>query len=48
MIEEAERAPWLPAHTGPPPPDQPTRDRIATDLDMSFLVQAGAGSGKGT
>jgi ATP-dependent helicase/nuclease subunit A len=29
-----------------PPPDQPARDRIRTDLDTTFLVEAGAGSGK--
>ncbi len=28
------------------PPDQPARDRIGTDLDTTFLVEAGAGSGK--
>jgi len=28
------------------PPDQAVRDRISTDLDASFLVEAGAGSGK--
>lgn len=28
------------------PPDQAVRDRISTDLDESFLVEAGAGSGK--
>jgi ATP-dependent helicase/nuclease subunit A len=28
------------------PPDQPARDRIRTDLDTTFLVEAGAGSGK--
>lgn len=30
------------------PPDQTARDRIATDLDTTFLVEAGAGSGKTT
>jgi ATP-dependent helicase/nuclease subunit A len=30
----------------PPPPDQPARDRIVNDLDTTFLVEAGAGSGK--
>jgi ATP-dependent helicase/nuclease subunit A len=29
-----------------PPPDQPARDRIVNDLDTTFLVEAGAGSGK--
>jgi ATP-dependent helicase/nuclease subunit A len=28
------------------PPDEPARDRIANDLDTTFLVEAGAGSGK--
>ncbi|MCK7479430.1 MAG: PD-(D/E)XK nuclease family protein [Candidatus Moduliflexus flocculans] len=28
------------------PPDQPARDRIVRDLDTTFLVEAGAGSGK--
>ena len=28
------------------PPDQAVRDRISTNLDKSFLVEAGAGSGK--
>jgi len=28
------------------PPDQPARDRIAADLGTTFLVEAGAGSGK--
>jgi ATP-dependent helicase/nuclease subunit A len=28
------------------PPDQAARDRIARDLDTTFLVEAGAGSGK--
>jgi ATP-dependent helicase/nuclease subunit A len=31
-----------------PIPDQPERDRIATDLDANLLVEAGAGSGKTT
>lgn len=31
---------------GSQPPDQAVRDRISTDLDESFLVEAGAGSGK--
>ncbi len=31
---------------GSQPPDQAVRDRISTDLDKSFLVEAGAGSGK--
>jgi len=30
----------------PPPPDQPARDRIVNDLGTTFLVEAGAGSGK--
>ena len=30
------------------PPDQPARDRIATDLDTTLFVEAGAGSGKTT
>jgi len=30
------------------PADQAARDRIATDLDITFLVEAGAGSGKTT
>jgi len=30
------------------PTDQPARDRIVTDLDTNFLVEAGAGSGKTT
>jgi ATP-dependent helicase/nuclease subunit A len=29
-----------------PPPDQPARDRISRDLGTTFLVEAGAGSGK--
>jgi len=28
------------------PPDQAARDRIVRDLDTTFLVEAGAGSGK--
>ena len=31
-----------------PAPDQPARDRIATDLDTTLFVEAGAGSGKTT
>ena len=31
-----------------PTPDQPARDRIATDLATNLLVEAGAGSGKTT
>jgi ATP-dependent helicase/nuclease subunit A len=31
-----------------PLPDDPARDRIASDLDTNFLVEAGAGSGKTT
>jgi len=31
-----------------PPPDQLQRDRIASELDLNFLVEAGAGSGKTT
>jgi ATP-dependent helicase/nuclease subunit A len=33
---------------GPPPPDQAARDRIRRDLGTTFLVEAGAGSGKTT
>ena len=32
----------------PAPPDQAARDRIATDLDTTLFVEAGAGSGKTT
>ena len=32
--------------TNVPPPDQDARDRIARDLGTTFLVEAGAGSGK--
>ncbi|MEJ7584481.1 MAG: UvrD-helicase domain-containing protein [Acidimicrobiales bacterium] len=32
----------------PPPSDQEARDRIATDLDTTLFVEAGAGSGKTT
>ena len=28
------------------PPDQPVRDRLLTEFDRNFLVEAGAGSGK--
>src|SRR5512139_2891168 len=28
------------------PPDQPVRDRIVSEFDKNFLVEAGAGSGK--
>ncbi|MET0904046.1 MAG: UvrD-helicase domain-containing protein, partial [Acidimicrobiales bacterium] len=31
-----------------PPPDQAARDRIASDLDATLFVEAGAGSGKTT
>ena len=34
--------------TAEPPPDQAARDRIATDLDTTLFVEAGAGSGKTT
>ncbi len=42
------RAAWRPVHPGPAPPDQAQRDRIVEDLDVSLLVEAGAGSGKTT
>jgi ATP-dependent exoDNAse (exonuclease V) beta subunit len=32
----------------PAPPDQAARDRIATELDRTLFVEAGAGSGKTT
>ena len=32
----------------PLPPDQPARDRIATELDTTMLVEAAAGTGKTT
>lgn len=33
--------------TVPPPPiDQPIRDRLRTELDSTFFVEAGAGTGK--
>jgi len=34
--------------TAPPPPDQAARDRIASELDTTLFVEAGAGSGKTT
>ncbi len=34
--------------TGPSAPDQPARDRIATDLHDTLFVEAGAGAGKTT
>ena len=37
-----------PAKAPPRPPDWPARDRIATELETNFLVEAGAGSGKTT
>jgi ATP-dependent helicase/nuclease subunit A len=39
---------WRPAREGVPPPDQEARDRIIEELDISLLVEAGAGSGKTT
>ena len=30
----------------PPAPDQPARNRIATELDINLFVEAGAGAGK--
>ncbi len=41
----AKRAPAQ-AHRAPRPVDQAARDRIIRDLDTTFLVEAGAGSGK--
>jgi ATP-dependent helicase/nuclease subunit A len=45
---EKNRTVWRPVREGPPPPDQPARDRIVEELDVSLLVEAGAGSGKTT
>ncbi|MBN2624599.1 MAG: UvrD-helicase domain-containing protein [Acidimicrobiales bacterium] len=36
----------VPAPIAAPPPDQPARDLISTQLDQTLFVQAGAGSGK--
>ncbi|HUP01203.1 MAG TPA: UvrD-helicase domain-containing protein, partial [Gemmatimonadota bacterium] len=41
-------APWRLPREGPLPPDQAARDRIVEDLEVSLLVEAGAGSGKTT
>ncbi|MDQ6944775.1 MAG: UvrD-helicase domain-containing protein, partial [Actinomycetota bacterium] len=38
----------LPVSDRPAPPDQAGRDRIASDLDTTLFVEAGAGSGKTT
>ncbi|MBA3585277.1 MAG: UvrD-helicase domain-containing protein, partial [Gemmatimonadetes bacterium] len=48
LTTDSKPAVWSVPREGPPPPDQPARDRIASDLDVSLLVEAGAGSGKTT
>jgi ATP-dependent helicase/nuclease subunit A len=38
----------MPDAARPPAPDQPERDRVASDLEATLFVEAGAGSGKTT